>query len=64
MKRLTLAARIRAMKIGDTFSVETGGERAKILAVAKTLRDAGVIDFLMHTKPSEKGGFSATAVPE
>jgi len=52
------------MKIGDTFPVETVGERAKILALAKALRDAGVINFYVHTKPSEKGGFSAIAVPE
>jgi len=63
MKRLTLASRIRKMKIGEVWTLDTPGERAKVLAISKNLRDAGVIDFQITTKPLPKGGFVAIAMP-
>lgn len=59
-----MAARIRGMRVGGpVLELENAGERAKALAIAKTLRDAGVIDFVISTKPSVNGSFTAAALP-
>jgi hypothetical protein len=62
-KTLEVAAKIRAMKVGEVHTITTVRERAQWLRESKTLRDAGVITFRLSSKPLEKGGFSVVAVP-
>lgn len=50
---LNLAARIRNLKSGESFYVKTESDRQKVCKIAKTLRDAGVIQF--EVKTSEEG---------
>ena len=49
-KTLNLAAKVRALKIGQHFIVKTEKERQAASRAAKSLRDAGVIDFDVVTK--------------
>lgn len=56
-----LAARIRAMKAGDTFTVKTNTERITASKAAKTLKQAGVIEFRLVTF-WEGEGFKLVAV--
>lgn len=49
-KQLNLAQRIRALAVGKSFHVDTEKERQEVCKVAKTLRDAGVIEFEVVTK--------------
>ena len=49
-KELSLAQRIRALKIGQQFTVATEKERQQASRVAKSLKDAGVIQFDVVTK--------------
>lgn len=62
---MTIAARVKAMKVGGpVLTLDTPGERAKALAIAKSLREAGAIDFKITTTPNKHGGFTASAHPE
>ena len=49
-KQLNLAQRVRVLKIGQHFHVSTEKERQEVCKVAKSLRDAGVIEFNVVTK--------------
>lgn len=46
---LNLAARIKNLKVGQSFFVKTESDRVKVCKIAKTLRDAGVITFTVVT---------------
>ena len=60
-KELNLAQRIRAMKTGDSFDVTTKAERESALKIAKTLFDAGVIEFRLMTRETDAGAFKVVA---
>lgn len=59
--KLTLAARIRTMKRGESFMVNTPTFRKNAIAAGKTLKDAGIIDFDVKTF-EEEGRFKVCAV--
>jgi len=60
-----MVPKIKSMKIGgQPISLADDGERARFLAVARTLRQAGAIDFKVHTSRRTNGSFSAVAVPD
>lgn len=63
-KDMALAAKIRQMKRGDTFTVKTSSERKKAISAGKTLRDAGIIDFEIKTwiDHFDNGQFKVCAV--
>lgn len=46
---LNLAARIKNLKVGQSFFVKTPGDRVKVCKIAKTLKDAGMIDVTIVT---------------
>lgn len=58
---LNLAARIKNLKVGQSFYVRTPGDRQKACKVAKTLRDAGVITFTVVTS-AEGERFKVAAI--
>ena len=60
-KELNFAARIRSMKVGESFIVKTEKERVSVCRISKTLRSAGVIDFEVVTRANEKG-FKVAAI--
>lgn len=47
---LQLAARIRGMVKGESFTVKSEQERQQACRIAKTLRDSGAIEFQVVTK--------------
>jgi hypothetical protein len=49
-KEISLAQKIRALKVGKSFTVSTEKERQKACRIAKTLREACAIDFTVVTK--------------
>lgn len=59
---MTIAAKIKAMKVGQNFTVQTETERQTASKDAKTLRRAGVIDFDIVTKAIEGGGWKVSAI--
>ncbi|MDE2105443.1 MAG: hypothetical protein KGL39_49910 [Patescibacteria group bacterium] len=61
-QELNLAQKIKAMKVGHSFTVKTEYERQKATRAAKTLRDAGIINFEIITKADENGGFKVAAI--
>jgi hypothetical protein len=54
-KTLSLARKIRALQIGKPFTVSTEKDRQMVCRVAKALRDAGVIEFMVVTKRMKSG---------
>lgn len=60
-KSLSIAAKIRKMKVGDQFIAADKPERESALRHAKTLREAGVIDFQIVTRQQE-GSFVVVAI--
>lgn len=62
MSQMQAAGRLKIMKPGDKFSVETNKDRITLLKVAKTLRAAGYMSFQIITKEQEKGGYLIVAV--
>lgn len=60
-KELTLAQKVRNIKIGEPFTVATEKDRQRVLRVAKSLKDAGFIDFDIVTKRCEEG-FKVAAI--
>lgn len=50
MKELTIAQKVRGLKIGKSFTVSTEQDRQRVCRVAKSLKDAGVISFSIVTK--------------
>lgn len=46
---LNLAARIKNLKFGKPFFVKTKSDQVKVCKIAKTLRDAGAIEFTVVT---------------
>jgi hypothetical protein len=60
-KRLAIAQRVRALKVGQSFVVSTEKERQQVCRIAKSLRDAGVIEFDVVTK-SDNGKFKVAAI--
>lgn len=59
--KLKLAKQIKNLKRSGPFPVQTEGERVKVLQAAKTLRDAGVIDFTVTTR-AMNGAFLVIAI--
>jgi hypothetical protein len=55
---MTLTDRLKNLRIGKTFRVMTDAERQTVLREAKTL------GLLIHTRPSKRGGFTVTRLPE
>lgn len=49
-KDLTLAQKVRGLKAGKPFTVPTEKERQQVCRIAKSLKDAGVIEFDVVTK--------------
>lgn len=49
-KQLNIAQKIRGLKVGEHFHVETEKERQEASKAAVTLRKAGVIEFEVITK--------------
>lgn len=47
--------KLKAMKPGDQFTVETSRDRATLLNAANTLRMAGTIEFQLITRKIEDG---------
>jgi len=47
---LTLAQKVRELQVGRHFIVKTNKDRQAACRVAKSLRDAGVIEFEVVTK--------------
>jgi hypothetical protein len=60
-KDLSIAQRVRALKVGKHFIVPTASARQAALRVGKSLRDAGVIDFRVVTVP-DGTGFKIAAI--
>jgi hypothetical protein len=64
MKSMSMVPKIKSMEIGGSpVALADDGERARFLAIARTLRQAGAIDFKVHTSRKKDGGYSAVAVP-
>lgn len=62
MKRdLNLAQKVKGLKIGQHFMVATEKERQAASRIAKSLRDAGVIEFSVVTK-QEGDQFKVAAI--
>ena len=62
-KKLEIARKIRALKPGGFFTVESESERQRALKDAKSLLHAGVIDFRVTTEPDFKtGGFEVCRI--
>jgi hypothetical protein len=49
-KDLSLAQKVRSLKVASSFTVATEKERQQVCRVAKSLKDAGVIEFDVVTK--------------
>lgn len=47
--------KLKAMKPGQQFTVETSKDRATLLNAANTLRMAGIIEFQLITRKIEDG---------
>lgn len=56
-----LVHRILALAPGEQFDVATKSERGAALVVAKTLRDAGRIEFRLRSFVREDGTFTLIA---
>ncbi len=61
-KQLSIAAKIRNLAIGKSFTVATESDRQAACRAAKSLRDAGVIQFQVVTSAQDKGGFKVAAI--
>jgi hypothetical protein len=61
-KQFAIAQRIKAMKLGDSFTVATERERQGASKAAKVLKSAGVIAFDLVTKETEDGKFKVVAI--
>ena len=61
-KQLSIAQKIRGLKLGKSFTVKTKPEREAACRVAKSLRDAGVIEFEIVTKLQDDGCFKVAAI--
>jgi hypothetical protein len=60
-KESQLAAKIKALKRGTSFSVDTEAERQTVCKEATRLRRYGVIDFSVVTR-AENGKFKVAAI--
>jgi len=60
-KDLNIAAKIKALKIGQSFTVKTKSERENVCRIAKNLRDAGAIEFDIVTRENS-GGYKVAAI--
>jgi len=58
---LQIARKIKDLKPGQSFVVDTKKEQWKVCTSAKTLRDAGVIDFAVSTRQNTDGKFTVFA---
>jgi len=58
-----LARRVKNLRPGDTFAVRTPTERGVASGIAKNLRNAGVIDFIVASRKNEAGEFIFYIVP-
>ena len=56
-----LADRIRQLKPGKSFTVQTESERVQALTAARTMRDCGVVNFHIYTQAAKRGGFKVIA---
>lgn len=61
-KEIKLASQVRALKVGKHFIVDSESDRQKASRVAKSLKDAGVIDFDVVTKSCGDGTFKVAAI--
>jgi hypothetical protein len=61
MKEISIAQKVRGLKIGRHFYVKTIADRQKVLRVAKALRDSGAIEFTVVTR-EEAEGFKIGAI--
>lgn len=55
MKEISIAQKVRGLKIGRHFYVKTITDRQKVLRVAKALKDSGVITFSVVTREDNEG---------
>lgn len=63
MKRdLNLAQKVKALKVGQHFLVDSEKQRQAASRIAKSLRDAGVIEFQVVTKRWYDGKFKVCAI--
>jgi hypothetical protein len=53
-----LLKRLKQLRIGSTLRIKTKTERETVLRIAK------VLGLLIHTRPSKRGGFTVTRLPE
>ena len=53
-KRFTLARKIKSMKVGDQFTVDTVNDRQQVANISNALRAAGVIEFQVITRRNGK----------
>lgn len=58
---LNLAQRIRGLKAGKPFTVPTEKDRQSVCRIAKSLKDAGVIEFDVVTR-KEGDAFKVAAI--
>jgi len=61
-KEIELAQRIRSLRASKGFTVGTIAQREKVLRVAKTLKDAGIIEFDVVTKKRSGNVFKVAAI--
>lgn len=58
---LTLSAKIRQMKKGESFTVTSDKERREVLTITRSFRSGGVIDFNITTR-ADAEGFKVIAI--
>lgn len=62
MPQMEAVQKLKAMKPGQQFTVDSKRDRATLLNTAKTLRNAGVIEFQLVTRANDSGGFIIAAI--
>ncbi len=53
-KRFDIARKIKAMKVGDQFTVNTQNDRQQVMNISNALRGAGAIEFQIITRRNGK----------
>lgn len=59
---LNLAKKVRALKPGKSFIVSSSKERQAACRVAKSLKDAGIIEFDVVTRAHYDGTYKVAAI--
>ena len=54
-KKFSLAAKLKSLKVGQSFIVKTKREQIQVCNLAKSMRDLGYISFDIVTKTTEDG---------